>query len=103
MSILVAASLVLAAGEVVNGASSLDPWMRIGEFGFLAVFCWWGLTKVLPRMQRDFRSEAAESRKHHSEIIDKLVARQEEDRIATRDVLQEMIKHCSTHTAATKD
>ena len=95
MSLLVVASVALAAGEAVNGASSLDAWMRIGEFGFLAVFCWWGLTKVLPRMQKDFRTEAAESRKHHSEIVDKLVARQEQDRIATREVLQEMIKHCA--------
>jgi hypothetical protein len=82
-------------GESLNGSIVLRCITEIGAFSFLAWFCWYGVTRVIPRMQEVFRKETMLERTHHREIIDKLVERQEKDRVATREVLQELIAHCA--------
>lgn len=110
MSLLVVASVALAAGETSNGASAVDPWLRFGQFGCLAVFCAYGMMKFVPDMQKRsderldkvqalFAEENQKNREHSSQINDKLVDRMEKDRTAEREVLQEIIKHCAQESA----
>lgn len=99
---LVGVAVLLAAGEAATGSSPIDPWVRLTEFGLLAAFCWYGLSKALPRMQASYqaeaergRAEAERSRVHYSEIVDELVARLEADRRAERETIQALIRHCA--------
>ena len=98
---LVVAGLLLAAAEPVAGDAAIVVWMRVAEFGCLAAFCWYGLTRSLPRMQKNAQDEAALMRVHNSGVVDKVVARMEADRSAERETLHEMIRHCSQRGVGT--
>jgi hypothetical protein len=91
---LVAAGLLLASAEPFTDPAVV-VWLRLAEFGFLGAFCWYGISKALPRMLKQFQDEAERSRAHYSGIIDKLVERMEKDRAADRDTVRNMIQHCS--------
>lgn len=96
---LLGLSVLLAAAEPFMEPSAVTTVLRFMEFGFLGAFCWYGLTKAIPRMQANSQREAERSRAHYSEVIDKLVERMEKDRAAERQTLHDMIQHCSQQGA----
>ncbi|HUT88704.1 MAG TPA: hypothetical protein VMY37_04360 [Thermoguttaceae bacterium] len=99
----VLAVVLFAVGESLpDGGIVLKFITELGAFGFLVWFCWYGVSRVIPRMddkysqrQEKTHEESEAQRKHYGEVIDKLMERQDQDRVANRDVLQELIRHCA--------